>query len=248
MQKLQDKELELIPFIRGAIKLYQKKKGYRFSIDSVLLADFVNIRKKGKLIDLGTGTGIILLLLSLRYKNLEFYGLEIQKDLYNIAKENFKINKLEVDLKLGDVKEIKNLYKENLFDFVVANPPFHKKTGKKYTTEEEKIAKEETLATVEDFLKAGKYLLKDRGKFFMINKSDRLIETIHKCVILKLIPKRLRFIYPTVSEKSTHFLIECVKNAKLSGEIIEKPLILYKDSKSKIYTQEVEKILNEFRR
>ncbi len=246
MQKLQDSDLQLTPFIRGKIKLYQKKKGYRFSIDSVLLADFVKINKKGKLIDLGTGSGILLLLLALRYKNIDFYALEIQDSLYQIAIENFKLNNIKVNIKQGDVKQIENLYRPGYFDFVVINPPFHQNTGKKYATEEEAIAKSEIMATVEDFIKASSYLLKDRGRLFMINKTDRLSQTVYNLLFHNLIPKRFRFIHPDINEKSSHFLVECVKNARSGGEIVEKPLILYKDKKDKKYTQELEKILNEF--
>ena len=243
MQKFQD-NLELIPFIRGKIKLYQKKKGYRFSIDPVLLADFVKITKKGKLVDLGTGSGIILLLLALRYKTLEFYGIEIQEDLYKIAKENFKLNNLKVNLIKGDVKKIKEIFKPHSFEYVVANPPFYKPTGKTSNIEEVKIAKFEIKATVKDFIEAASYLLKDNGKFFLINQSQRLSETINVCIEKRLIPKRIRFVHPRIDENSSHFLVESVKGAKLGGEIIEKPLILYGGNNK--YTEEVEKILEEF--
>ncbi|HEV09347.1 MAG TPA: methyltransferase, partial [Sulfurihydrogenibium azorense] len=85
--ELNDDE-DLSPFIRGKVYIIQKKEGYRFNIDSLLLSDFVNIKSSGKLIDLGTGSGIILILLSLKYKNLKFYGLEVQKELYELAKKN----------------------------------------------------------------------------------------------------------------------------------------------------------------
>jgi len=247
LQKFQDNDdLELTPFIRGKLNLYQKKRGYRFSIDSVLLADFVKINKKGKLIDLGTGSGILLLLLSLRYKNLKFYALEVQQSLYEIAKKNFELNRLSVELKNADIKQIKDLYPSNSFDFAITNPPFHQKIGKKYATEEEEIAKSEKLASIRDFIEAGRYLLKDRGKFYLINKTDRLVETLNICTQNNLIPKRLRFVHPSKDEKSTHFLLECIKNAKLGSEIVEKPLIIYNDKNKKLYTRELEKLLNEF--
>ncbi|NPA53139.1 MAG: methyltransferase [Aquificae bacterium] len=233
----------LSPFLRGKINIIQKKKGYRFNLDSVLLANFFYPKKKkGKIIDLGTGSGIILLLISLKYKDLDFSALEYQNSLFDIAKRNFLLNKLNVNLVKGNVKDIKNLFPSQSFDYVITNPPYYKTTGKKPKNQEILIAKTEEIASIEDFIKASFYLLKDNGSFFMINQANRLSETIFLLKKYKLEPKRYRFVYPSLEDKASHFLIEAVKNAKESCEI-EKPLIIYKDKQKKIYTPEVESYL-----
>ncbi len=236
----------LSPFIRGKVQIIQKKKGYRFNLDSVLLADFFKPKKKkGKIIDLGTGSGIILLLISLRYKDLNFHALEIQDSLFDIAKRNFSLNNLQVNLIKEDIKNIKKLFPPQSFDYVITNPPYYKTTGKKPKNLEVLIAKTEEKATTQDFIKAGSYLLKDNGSLFMINQASRLPELIFYMKENKLEPKRLRFVHPTVYENATHFLVEAVKNGK-EGCVIEKPYIIYNNPKEKIYTKELENILNTF--
>ncbi len=236
----------LSPFIRGKVNVIQNKKGYRFNIDSVLLSDFFKPKKKkAKIIDLGTGSGIILLLLSLRHPELEFYALEYQSSLYDIAKRNFQLNNLKVNLIQGDIKQVKNLFPSQFFDYVITNPPYYKKTDKKPSNQEVLLAKTEEIASSQDFIKAAFYLLKDSGSFYMINQSIRLPELIFSMKMSKLEPKRLRFVHPTIDENSTHFLVEAVKNAK-EGASVEKPLIIYKDPKNKIYTEEVEELLEKF--
>lgn len=232
------------PFIRGKIHLFQPEKGYRFNIDSVLLASFVNVKDKGKLIDLGTGSGILILLLNLKYKNIDYWALEVQDELYDIAKKNFELNSVKVNLIKEDVKNIKKIFKPNSFDYVITNPPYFKEY--KGENRSLKIARSEYLASVDDFIKAGKYLLKDKGRFFLVFPSSRLSEITYKIKKENLQPKRWRFIHPAINEKASHFLVEAVKNAKEGGETIDNPLIVYKNPKKKIYTDETKYILEKF--
>ncbi|WP_297889488.1 methyltransferase [Sulfurihydrogenibium sp.] len=235
---------DLSPFIRGKVYVVQKKEGYRFNIDSLFLADFVNIKSSGKLIDLGTGSGIILILLSLKYKNLQFYGLEVQPELYHLAEKNFVINDVKVDLKLVDVKDVKSIYPHQFFDYVVVNPPYFK--SGEYKNIQEKIARSEVLATLEDFIKASWYLLKNKGKIFMIVPVERLSETIQLLKNYKLQPKRYRFIHPSVDEKATHFMFEAIKQAKEGGEVVESPLVVYENPKEKKYANYVWNMLENY--
>lgn len=241
--QLNDDE-DLSPFIRGKVYIIQKKEGYRFNIDSLLLSDFVNIKSSGKVIDLGTGSGIILILLSLKYKNLKFYGLEVQEELHYLAKKNFALNNVEVELKLGNVKDIKNLYPHQFFDYVVVNPPYFK--SGEYKNIQEKIARSEVLGSLEDFIKASWYLLKNKGKLFMIVPSERLSETINLLKNNKLQPKRYKFIHPSINEKATHFMVEAIKQAKEGGEVVESPLVVYENPKEKKYTPYVWNMLENF--
>jgi len=237
----------LSPFIRGKISIIQKKEGYRFNIDSVILSSFPEItKKKGKIIDLGTGSGIILILLSLKYPDLEFHAIEIQEDLFDMAKRNFELNRVNVNLIKGDIKDIKKLYQPQYFDYVITNPPYFKKEFTQKASQEEKIARYEITATVEDFIKAGSYLLKDKGRFYMIYPSERLSYITRVMVENRVQPKRYRFVHPSKDERSTHFLIEGMRSGKEGGEIIEKPMIIYDNPNIKKYSQELQFLLEKF--
>ncbi|WP_457622533.1 tRNA1(Val) (adenine(37)-N6)-methyltransferase [Persephonella sp.] len=237
----------LSPFIRGKIKVIQKKEGYRFSLDSVLLSAFPQItRKKAKIIDLGTGSGIIILLLSLRYPELEYHALELQEDLYDIARRNFSLNKLNVNLIKGNVRDIKKLLPPQSFDYVITNPPYFRREFTRKSIEEESLARYEISASIEDFVKAGSYLLKDKGRFYMIYPTERLSTVTRLVTENRIQPKRYRFIHPTVDEKATHFLLEGMRSGKEGGEIVEKPLIIYDKSNIKKYSKEVEFLLENF--
>ncbi len=239
-------EKVLTPFLRGKISLYQPKEGYRFNIDSVLLADFVKVsNQNASLIDLGTGSGIIPILLKLRYPNLKISALEVQPFFYTLAKENFQKNNLIVELTLGNVKDVKNLYQGQSFDYVVSNPPYIKG---EYNQKNEnlKIARSETLATLDDFVKAAKFLLKNKGKFFTVLPIYRFVEALETFEKNKLFLKRIRFIHPTNSEPATNVLLEVQKGVKKGGEIIEPPVFIYEDPKVKKYTPYVENLLENF--
>jgi len=232
---------DISPFIRGKIKIIQKTEGYRFNIDSLLLVDFLNIKSSGKIIDIGTGSGIIPILISLKYKNLKLYALEVQEDLFDIAKRNFQINNVHVQIALGNVKDVKKIYNHQYFDYVVINPPYFKEGN--YKNIQEKIARSEALAKLEDFIYGSWYLLKNKGKLHLINITERFSETVSLLKKYNLQPKRYRFIHPSINEKATHFLVEASKNAKEGGEIVEAPLIIYENPKEKKYTDYVWNLL-----
>ncbi len=232
---------DISPFIRGKIRIIQKREGYRFNIDSLLLVDFLNIKSSGKIIDIGTGSGIMPILISLKYKNLKLYALEVQEDLFDIAKRNFQINNVNVQVALGNVKDVKKIYNHQYFDYVVINPPYFKEGN--YKNIQEKIARSEALAKLEDFIYGSWYLLKNKGKIYLINITERFSETVSLLKKYNIQPKRYRFIHPSINEKATHFLVEASKNAKEGGEIVEAPLIIYENPKEKKYTDYVWNLL-----
>lgn len=234
---------DISPFIRGKIHIIQKKDGYRFNVDSILLVSFVNISSSKKVIDLGTGSGVIPILLNLKFKNLKLYAIEVQESMYSLAERNFKLNNVEVDLKLVDVRDIKTVFQNQFFDCVITNPPYF--ISKDYSSNQY-VEKSEHLATFEDFVKSASYLLKNKGKFYYIFPVSRFVESITICKSYKLQPKRFRFIYPSVNENATHVLVECLKGGKERGEVVEKPLIMYENPKEKKYTQEVWNLLENF--
>ena len=238
--------LDLNDFIRGKIKVYQPKYGYRFNLDPVLLSHFVKInKKKAKIIDLGTGSGIILLLLKLKYPTLDYSAVEIQKNLYEIAKKNFQLNNIKVNLLNEDIKNLSRIFKSSSFDYIVSNPPYFKLSKNLSKKEEISIARFEIKLNLNELFRAVKYLLKDRGKFFLIYPSIRLTECLKIATDYKLELKRVRFVHPDINSSSTHFLAEFVKSAK-EGVEVEKPLIVYKNKKNKVYTEEVKYILEKF--
>jgi tRNA1(Val) A37 N6-methylase TrmN6 len=245
--EIQLKENEILtPFIRGRIQVIQSKEGYRFNIDSVLLASFVDIPdKKSNLIDLGTGSGIILLLLSLKYRNINFFGVELQESLFSQAWRNIHLNRVNAKLFKGDIREIRRIFKPETFDYVVFNPPYHI-PEKEVEPTEKNIARYEIEGKLRDFIKAAGYLLKQKGKLFLIYPSTRLSSVISLLLERGIQPKRYRFIHPTKEEKATHTLIEGIKGGKAGGETVEKPLIVYEDPYKKIYTPEVEFLLEKF--
>ena len=232
---------DISPFIRGKIKIIQKREGYRFNIDSLLLVDFLNIKSSGKIIDIGTGSGIIPILISLKYKNLKLYALEVQEDLFDIAKRNFKLNNVDVNIVFGNIKDVKKIFVHQHFDYVVINPPYFKEGN--YKNIQEKIARSEALATLDDFIYGSWYLLKNKGKLYLINITERFSETVSTLKKYNLQPKRYRFIHPSINEKATHFLVEASKNTKEGGEVVEPPLIVYSNPKEKKYTDYVWNLL-----
>ncbi len=235
---------DISPFIRGKVNIIQKKEGYRFNLDSLLLVDFLNIKSSGNLIDIGTGSGIIPILINLKQKNLKLYALEVQEEMCDIAKRNFILNDVEVNLTCGNVRDVKDHFVHQFFDYVVINPPYFKEG--KYNNIQEKIARSEVMANLEDFIYGSWYLLKNKGKLFMINIVDRFSETVSILKKNKLQPKRYRFIHPSIEEKATHFLLEASKLAKEGGEIVEPPLIVYENPKEKKYTKYVWNLLENF--
>ncbi|WP_457623818.1 tRNA1(Val) (adenine(37)-N6)-methyltransferase [Persephonella sp.] len=236
----------LTPFLRGKINIIQKRDKFKFGLDSVLLASFPKIKKRGKLIELGTGTGIILILLNLKYPQLNYYGIEIQKDFYDLSVRNFKLNNIKVNMINGNIKEIKKFFKPQYFDYVISNPPYFSINETKNSDLKGEVSRYEVSGKLEDFISGSSYLLKDKGRLFMIYPTNKLSHLITLFKKFKIQPKRLRFIHPSISEKSTHFLIEGMKSGKEGGEIVEKPLIIYDDPNKKIYTPEVEYILENF--
>lgn len=234
---------DLSPFIRGKVHLIQKKKGYRFNVDSVLLVNFININPPKKVIDLGTGSGIIPILLNLKIKNLKLYALEIQESMFDIAKRNFRLNGVDVDIRLSDVRNVKNIFQNQFFDCVISNPPYFSSVDYRPV---EDIARAEKTVSFEYFVRAASFLLKNKGRFYYIYPVSRFVESVSICKDHKLQPKRFRFIHPSSVENSTHVMVECLKSGKERGEIVERPLIMYENPKEKKYTQEVWNILENF--
>ena len=203
--------LDSISFHNKAVKVIQKKAGYRFAIDAILLSDFVKIKPNDKdIIDLGTGTGIIALLLAKRFPHTKITGIELQKGLFELAKENVRLNSLEAQVCIENfaIKDIKKRFKAEAFDSVVTNPPYRRfKSGRINPAEEKAIARHEIKTTLEEIVRISKYLLKAKGSLFLIHLPDRLTELIYLLKEYNIEPKRMRLVYSREGDDAVFALI-----------------------------------------
>ena len=227
------------------LKIIQNKEWFCFGIDSILLSDFAKeIRENAKVVDLGTGTGIIPILLSKKTKLKEIIGVEIQKEVYDIAKKNIKLNELENIFKILniDILNLINLIEKNTIDAIVTNPPYKKiGTGLKNENEKKLISRHETTATLEDFIRISNDLLKDKGEFYMVHRPDRLVDILSIMRKYKIEPKRLKIVYSNKNSEPNLILVKGIKNARPFLKV-EKNLYIYDDNGN--YTDEIFKIYN----
>lgn len=226
------------------LKIIQNTNGFCFGVDSVLLTEFAKDMKKNKtIVDLGTGTGIIGILLSKKVEASKVIGIEIQKDVAEMALRSVELNNLQNIMQILN-EDVKSLSLEkNSFDYVVTNPPY-KKIGTGIINKEDKqiISRHETTVNLDEWLKVASNLLKDNGAIYMIHRPERLNEIIENLRKYRLEPKRIRFVYPKVSKDANLVLIKAVKYAN-SFLKVEKPLIIYNEDGS--YTDEILKIYEE---
>jgi tRNA1Val (adenine37-N6)-methyltransferase len=227
------------------LKIIQNKTGFCFGIDSVLLSDFAkDIKKDAKVLDLGTGTGIISTLLCGKTELKEIVGVEIQKEVYEMAQKSIKLNKLENKFKIinEDILNLNKILEKNTFDAIVTNPPYKKRdTGVKNEDEKKIISRHETTATLEDFIKVSKDLLKDKGEFYMVHRPDRLVDILNDMRKYKIEPKIIRFVYSNKNSEPKLVLVKGIKNAKPFLKIKDNLYIYSEDGK---YSEEINKIYN----
>lgn len=222
------------------LKIYQNTNMFSFSLDSVLLARFVIINKNvKKILDIGTGNAPIPLILS-TLTNAKIVAIEIQKDVYDLARKNVIYNHLQdrIDLINGDINEQVKTWNTEMFDIITCNPPFFKVTENVKLNESEykKIARHEIKLNLEQIIKISKKLLKNNGSLNIVHRPERLIEIITLMKNNGIEPKRIKLIYPKTGENANILLIEGVKMGK-SGLKIEPPLIVHNIDGS--YTDEV---------
>lgn len=225
------------------IKLYQSKKGYRFSVDSLLLYNFVNLKIVHTIADLGAGSGIIGILLAKKYNRSKVVLIELQEKLSRLAKKNVLINELQdrINVLQCDIRNLSETYdKHSFYDLVVSNPPFRKPLSGRINIEEEKaIARHEITLSLTELINAAYYLLKEKGRFCLIYHPSRLAELIIFLRKKKLEPKRICFVHSTIKTESKMMLIEAVKGGR-AGLKIEKPFLIYNIDGS--YTEEMQKV------
>ena len=224
--------------------IYQDDEWFKFSLDSVLLANFVtlNLRTK-KIIDLATGNAPIPIFLSFRTK-ASIYGVEYQDCVYELGKESIIENGLDKQIHLicEDVRKLRHSFESDSFDVVTCNPPYFKINDESYLNENEikARARHELTLNLDDVLKMSSYLLKNGGVFAMVHRTERFIEIIEKMRQYRIEPKRIQFIYPKVGKDSDLFLIEGIKNGNVGLKMLS-PCVIHEMDDS--YTKEVQDIL-----
>ena len=222
------------------IKIVQNKDYFNFSLDSVLLPNFVEItRKTKKILDMCTGNAPIPLILSTK-TDAKIYGVELQKEVYDLAKETIKINNLDNQIELinDNIKNLKKIFDTETFDIITCNPPYFKKKDDSIINDNKikSIARHEIEMELEDVMIISKALLKNEGSLVLVHRTERLVEIIKLMKKHNIEPKRMRLIYPKVNAESNLVLIDGRKNGKEGLKILP-PLYIHKDDNS--YTNEV---------
>lgn len=256
------------------MRIIQNEDGFCFGMDSILLSDFAKeIKKDAKVVDLGTGTGILGFLLCAKTELSQILGIEIQKEVANMARRSIKLNCLENrfqivnmnikrilrhkdkgKIKIKVVSKDKKTYQlirkislpKESFDCIITNPPYKKlNTGMINENKKKLISRHEYTANLTDFIKTAKYLLKDKGSLFMVHRPERLVDIIEIMRKEKIEPKRIRFVYPKINAKPNLILIKGIKNAKAFLKV-EEPLYVYNEEGK--YTEEILEIYQKYKR
>lgn len=223
----------------GSLKICQPKEGYRFSVDALILSNFVNLRRAGRIVDIGAGTGIIGIILAKKYPEAQVKMIEIQQELAELAQESIRLNSVENRCQVICM-DAKDFVSSEEFDIVISNPPFRSPgTGRLSPYEEKALARHELSLTVTDLAKIGQRLLKHRGRLYMIHLPERFVEIIRILSKHSLEIKRVRFVHSKRDTLAKMVLIEAVKGGRVALKV-EPPLFIYNDDGT--YTEEMKKI------
>lgn len=230
---------------RKGYQIIQNTGRFCFGMDAVLLSEFVHIKKNECVADLGTGTGILPILLEAKTEAKQFKALEIQEESVDMARRSVCFNHLQdkIEIVTGDIKEAVNIFGAASFDVVTTNPPYMRdEHGLKNPEQAKSIARHEVLCKLDDVIKNGAGLLKEYGRFYMVHRPFRLSEIMDALHRYRLEPKRMRFVHPYVNKDANMVLIEAVKGGGINLKL-ESPLIVYTE-KGK-YTEEVLRMYRE---
>ena len=227
---------------RNGYRIIQNPAKFCFGMDAVLLSGFASVKPGERALDLGTGTGIIPLLLSAKTKGDHFTGLEIQTEIMKMAQRSVALNGLEkkIDIIQGDIKEASRIFGAASFDVVTSNPPYMNDAhGLKNPGDVKAISRHEVLCTLEDVVREGTKALKPGGRFYMVHRPHRLAEIITVMRQYKLEPKRMKFVHPFADKDANMVLIEAVRGGGAWLKL-EPPVIVYKEPG--VYTDEIYEI------
>lgn len=236
------KQGERVDDLQNGFFVIQDPEKFCFGMDAVLLSGFAKIKKGEQVLDMGTGTGIIPILLKAKTPGQHFTGLEIQEECAKMASRSVRYNGLDsdIDIVCGDIKEAAEIFGAASFHAVTCNPPYMiGQHGLQNPYMAKAIARHEILCTLEDVVSQAARVLKDRGRFYMVHRPFRLAEIFQALTKYKLEPKRMQLVYPFVDREPNMVLIEALKGGN-SRITVEKPLIVYE--KPGVYTDEILKI------
>ncbi len=224
---------------RNGYVIIQNPQKFCFGMDAVLLSGFAKVKDGELLLDLGTGTGILPILLEAKTKGKHFTGLEIQEESADMAARSVKLNHLEekIDIVTGDIKDASNIFGASSFDVITTNPPYMiGNHGISSANQAKAAARHELYCTLDDVLIESAKLLKPNGRFYMVHRPFRLAEIMEKMVRYGLEPKRMRLVYPFVDKEPNMALLEGLRggNSRLK---VERPLIVYQSQG--VYTNEI---------
>lgn len=219
--------------------IIQDPAQFCFGMDAVLLSGFAKAKKGEKVLDLGTGTGIIPILMAAKTDGESFTALEIQEESADMARRSVSYNHLDgkVQIVTGDIKDASKIFGASSFHVITTNPPYMIGThGENSPSEAKAIARHEVLCTLDDILRESARLLMPGGRFYMVHRPFRLAEILSKMVEYKIEPKRMRLVYPYIDKEPNMVLIEGLRGGK-SRMTVEAPLIVYKEVG--VYTDEI---------
>lgn len=223
------------------IKVIQKNKGFRFTLDSVLLGHFASLKEGDKVADLGTGTGVIPLILTTRVKKIRILGIELQSDMAEMSNRTVLLNHLEEKIEIiqSDIREVPKKRTGESFTLVIVNPPYWS-TGQGFISPEKgrALARHQIAGQLDDFIETASKLLNFQGRFAMIYRTDRILEVFDLLRQHHLEPRRVRFIHSYLNKPARHFLLEARKNAP-PDLLIHPPLVVY--NKPGEYSDEIMK-------
>lgn len=224
---------------RNGYRIIQNPEKFCFGMDAVLLSGFAKAKTGSRVLDMGTGTGIIPILMEAKTEAAQLIGLEIQEESADMARRSVVLNGLEdkIEIVQGDIKEAGRLFGGASFDVVTCNPPYMiGQHGLTNPDTPKAIARHEILCTLEDVIRQAAKVLKPGGNFYMVHRPFRLSEIMVQLVKYHLEPKRMRFVYPFVDKEPNMVLIEANRGGR-ARMTVEKPLIVYREPG--IYTDEI---------
>ncbi len=225
------------------ITFYQLKKGYRFSIDTVLLAAFVKFKKNARILEAGSGEGVIPLFLQKRGIDFSYTGVEIQPLLVQLSRKNLIHGKIKGEIIHGDYRELKIVEQES-YNVGVVNPPYYSKgAGKRNPDPVEEIARHEISGSLKEALKFLSWGVKKKGKIYIIYNAKRLQSMISTMTELKIAPKKILPVYSHKNGEAIFILCEGIREGGEEAHILP-PLIIYKNTRKKEYTEETKKIFD----
>jgi len=241
--KIKLNENEIIDDLQcNGMKIIRNPKWFSYGMDAVLLSNYCNFKKNSTVLDIGTGTGIIPILINAKNTLNKIYGFEVQKEVADMASRSIKLNDIEdkVTIINDDINNYQNYFSNSSLDAIVSNPPYKiNNTGLKNELTQKSISRHEILCTLDDIVRISSKLLKQLGNLYLVHRPDRLVDIF--CTLRKynIEPKQIRFVHSHVGDKPNLVLI---KATKCGGKelLYDKPLYIYKNDNT--YTEDLLKI------